>query len=192
MPSAWISGTLGPEWRELSEFQLRVAKHWLDESDRQQNSPCMEFLARFAALNALYWYWAKLDGIRGSDREQFVSLAGKVDGQDASSIVGDSGVAESIRYFSSRQPIRRMDRRTLPNLSGDSAEGTKYVRALLTSKDDRERVKALASLIYLVRCNLVHGSKELLGPDLEIVGQTLPFLRRLSTLALERSAQRTL
>ena len=61
-------------------------------------------------------------------------------------------------------------------LDGDSREGAREKEILTTGKDDGERLRALGNILYLVRSNLVHGSKMDQGDDAEVIAHSAPGL----------------
>lgn len=68
-----------------------------------------------------------------------------------------------------------MRKRTYENpYEGDKTEGIKWRKILQNNKRTAsERVIALGGILYLVRCNLVHGSKEDSGDDEKIIEKSL-------------------
>lgn len=85
-----------------------------------------------------------------------------------------------------RRPIHRMDGRSRTESVGDPTEGKKYLRWLGDENaDDAKKLKALAGILYLIRCNLVHGSKVAQVEDRGLLGRSVSPLRSITEAALE-------
>jgi len=88
---------------------------------------------------------------------------------------------ESVVHLLKRGPIRRMDRRSITNAGGSPREGKQYHGKLKnTNLPGRERLRALAAILYLIRCNLVHGSKISDAMDHDLLRLCVPPLRSLA------------
>jgi hypothetical protein len=170
----------------LARFQLRVAKDWIREAEHVQSRPAFQFMAYFAALNALYWLWGVIDGggIRVEQKllENLVQQLGEI-------ICGSilKSVEPQWRWFASRGPIQRMDKRK-GDTPGDERPGRAALETLLRRElANVERTKALATVVYLVRCNLVHGSK-VIGVDFELLAQGAPIAQAFAGHSVEYTA----
>ena len=100
-------------------------------------------------------------------RALFEHLVTKLGESEASRIL--AAARNGVEYFSRRRPIQRMDRRTAPGLEGDPREGRKWQKVLNEGRTPINRLVALGYILYLVRSNLVHGSKMDAGDDQEII-----------------------
>lgn len=167
------------EWRDLAEFQLHIAERWRDRGARTED-PFARFFFYFAGVNALYYLWSKVDGVRGGapDRapnevRQIEHLLSKA-GPSAAEVLG--GAPHCVGYFADRRPIERMDKRSQRRATaGDVGEG-RTARDALGTGSDTERLCALGTILYLVRSNLAHGSKMDQGDDQEVVEYAVPGL----------------
>jgi hypothetical protein len=145
--------------------------------------PFAKFFFCFAGLNALYFLWSKIDRPRSPDgtrpaneREELQHLVGKLDRTTAERVVRD--VSEALDYFKDRAPIERMGRRKPSDGSrGEEREGEELRDVLRSAGDPGVRLTALAGIVYLIRSNLVHGSKLDSGDDEEVIGKANPVLR---------------
>jgi len=175
--------------QEVLEFQLQVAEKWIDQASKlQPGSPHFEFVAYFAALNALYWLWAFADGSEGGkELDQLFKLIGKLDRRAAEAILEDRDVKHSIAYFCERQPIRDMRHRR-KGAAGDDGRGLGF-KGLLCTGRPLERLQGLAGVLYLVRCNLVHGSKDFDGLDRTLLERSISPVRRIAIAAKEMTAK---
>jgi hypothetical protein len=174
------------EWRELVEFQMKVAERWLKRGLSSADE-FAQFFFFFAGFNALYFLWGTIDdvrtdrGKRAGEEKQIHNLLGKFHAVDAGQILSD--LSDTVTFFRERSPIQRMGLRDVQQQSkGGVDEGTKW-RDQLGDKDERRRLLALGSILYLVRSNLVHGSKTDLGDDHVVIQEAVPAVR----LLLERS-----
>ena len=97
------------------------------------------------------------------------------------------------RFLKDRGPIYRMDKRSLENSIGDVTEGKKLLAKLSDPRaDGKKRVKAMARILYLVRCNLVHGSKMADAQDADLLEQCVPPLRDITSAAIALTEAPTL
>lgn len=83
----------------------------------------------------------------------------------------------AVTHMKTRDPIRRMDDRTVDQ-DGDPKEGRKH-RNKLETGSAVEHCQALAGISYIARCNLVHGSKAF-EIDRPLLVALTPFLQTLS------------
>jgi len=139
------------------DFQLKVAERWLERAEKSLDDYA-KFLFYFSGFNALFYLWSKIDRVEG-DSKEINNLLLKFDEATAKRILDQVNL--SVLYFCSRGPVARMERRTCNNPTpGSVGEGEKFKRELEAErKTARERLVALAQVIYLVRCNLIHGSR---------------------------------
>lgn len=164
------------EWRELAEFQLHIAERWRDRGMRTED-PFARFFFYFTGMNALYFLWSKADRIRSRTQDQPPNEVRQIEhllskaGSSAAEVLGS--VRDCVEYFTGRRPIERMDKRSQGRATvGDVREG-RTARDALRGESDTERLQALGTIMYLVRSNLVHGSKMDQGDDQNIVEQAV-------------------
>ncbi len=112
------------------------------------------------------------------------ALVEKLGGELAARIVSQHD--EYIRFLlvERKRPIHRMDKRSRTDAVGDPNEGKKYFGWLRDSNAEK-KLKALASVLYLIRSNLVHGSKVASVEDTDLVGRSVPPLRSIAEASLE-------
>jgi hypothetical protein len=175
------------EWRDLADFQLHIAERWQNRGVRTED-PFAQFFFYFAGVNALYYLWSKVDGVPGGapDRppnevRQIEHLLNKA-GTSAAEVLG--GAPLCVRYFADRRPIERMDKRSQRRVTvGNVAQG-RTARDALRTGSDTERLRALGTILYFVRCNLAHGSKMDQGDDQEVIEQAVPGLAAILNWAI--------
>jgi hypothetical protein len=174
------------KWIQLATFQVNIAQRWLE---RGHSSPDVytKFFFYFAGFNALYFLWGKVDDVRNQqgqpagEEKQVENLIRKFRSSDVAEMV--AALKQTMRFFQDRSPIQRMDRRGPRNpIEGEVAEGKRW-RDRLGQEKLLERLVALGSILYLVRSNLVHGSKMDSGDDQDVIQHAVPPVK----LLLEKS-----
>lgn len=63
-----------PFHHRLKAFQLGVANKWIEVAAASERAPVFQFVAYFAAFNALYWLWGELDGRSEKAESNFTTL----------------------------------------------------------------------------------------------------------------------
>ncbi len=151
--------------------------------------PFVKFFFYFSGFNALYFAWAKADDLRNNEgREagellQIRNLLVKLSAEEAEEILGQFSPA--IEYFSGRRPVQRMDKRTCYRFDkGEEREGRRAHEKLISSSSVDQLV-ALGTILYLIRCNLVHGSKSEMGDDEQVIEASVGSLKRLLEKTIE-------
>ncbi len=170
---------------ELATFQLIVAKRWQNRGNEAQD--CFaRFFFHFAALNALYFLWSRVDGKSQIEAQQVERLLSKASLDEVTTIL--SSVTSSIEYLTRKGPIKRMNRRTCDNgAAGGDDESGQQLQDSLRSADGKSPLLALGGILYRVRCNLVHGSKTDQGDDEEIIKQAVSPLSAILTWAIKHT-----
>ncbi len=175
------------EWRDLAEFQLHIAERWRDRGVRTDD-PFARFFFYFAGVNALYYLWSKVDGVRGrapdrppNEVRQIEHLLSKA-GPSAGEVLARA--RRCVEYFKGRRPIERMDKRSQQRAKVGNAEEGRATRDALSGGSDTERLRALGTILYLVRSNLAHGSKMDQGDDQDVVEHAVPGLEAILNWAI--------
>lgn len=100
-------------------------------------------------------------------------------------------VIEHADYISfwlrDRRFLFNMNARDRDNPAGDPRQADKYLRDL-EAESSIVKLKALGGLLYILRCNLVHGSKETQF-DQELIARSVPPLKSLADAALEATTR---
>ena len=168
------------KWWELLLFQGNIAQRWCSRG-KTAKDPFAKFFFYFTAFNALYFLWTNVDDLRNeagkrpNEGTQIAHLLTKMGEQEAEVII--SALQNQIRYFCRRGPIQRMDKRSEDNhREGEEKEGKKWLRQLCDGTTAIGRLVALGQILYLVRSNLVHGSKAESGDDEEIISNAASML----------------
>jgi len=114
-------------------------------------------------------------------------LVGSLGSAVAKSILSDTEVEAKVTYLIERDPLQRMDRRKPNGVTGNPSEGRRHRERLAKVElEPVERLQALTQILYIVRCNLVHGSKMVEGYDLELLGHCVPPLLAIAQACLTK------
>ena len=133
--------------------------------------------------------WAEIDDIRNNgemakEYKQIEHFLGKKFSETECSEMLRS-LSSEAEYFKERDPIERMGNRNVEDPHrGDPTAGRKWKKVHGEESPIRQLV-ALGEIIYLVRCNLVHGSKNVEGDDKKIIEMTIKPLKMLLQKAIE-------
>lgn len=166
-------------WFELIVFQTNIARRWLKRG-KQAQDVFAKFFFYFSGFNALYFLLRKIDQLKDTNEKLHISnLLARIEEKKASHILNE--VRESVEYFCERRPIQRMDKRSLGHQShGEEKEGSEEQEILRNNQlSARDRLAALGRMLYLIRSNLVHGSKAESGDDEEVIEKSVEPLRLL-------------
>lgn len=167
--------------KRLLEFQVKIAQRWQKLGNETKKNETRggifaQFFFYFAGFNAIYFLWRiiyNLDPYR--EANHIKELLEKIDETTAQKIL--SKVKSSVDYFCQREPIQQMIKRSCKSpYKGDETEGDKMKKILQNkNKTASEKIVALGTILYFVRCNLVHGSKEESGSgdDNEIIKKSI-------------------
>ena len=157
---------------KLYEFQIAIAERWRGKGQKAWD-PFSKFFFFFAGFNDLYFLWKQIDGDPGKEDENVSRILAKLSNEEADKPLAQ--LSTQVNYFKNRSPIQSMGDRSSNNQSmGKDSEGKKLKAALLNSSaTPSERLVAFGGIIYLVRCNLVHGNKIDSGDDETIIMNTV-------------------
>jgi len=162
---------------DLVRYQLQIAKRWQEKGKKSKNI-IAKFLFYYMGFNALYFIIEKTHTHKNQKEIDHVrNLLKKNDPMKADKILDK--IMINVKYFCKRPPIQQMRKRTFASpYKGSEAEGKKYKEILKnTSLPAKDRIVALGQILYLVRCNLVHGSKNGSGDDSKIIEMSISPLK---------------
>lgn len=163
-------------WFDLITFQRNIAERWLEKGDKTRDV-FAKFFFYFAGFNAIYFLWAEIDKLDANEGKLIDNLLEKLGESKAEEILNKASV--SVKYFCERPPIQRMDKRDSDTPStGEKDEGRKWKKRLQSDNlSASQRICAMGQVLYLVRSNLVHGSKAESGDDREVIEASIEPLR---------------
>jgi len=175
-------------WKDLIEFQLDIAERWFHRGNETEDI-FAKFLFYYTGFNAIYYLWRKLDDLGQVEWKHIENLLNKFNEAKAHELLDKVRIA--VDYFIQHDPIQRMDVRNLRNQNiGNKSEGRKWKIKLQDNNLSKlERLNALGQILYIVRCNLVHGSKKESGDDLKIIKMSIEPLKLFLTETLFWSKQ---
>ncbi len=161
--------------------QVDIAERWLKRGDMTRDGYA-KFFFYFAGFNALYFLWGKvnkvtkINGSIPSQQDIIENILGQFGDEKAEEILGK--VKTEVNYFRNRNPIQAMIERRPDKkfLEGNQNNGKEYRDILNNEKlTASKRLEAFAKILYLVRSNLVHGSKraEDSGDDEKIIASSI-------------------
>lgn len=177
------------DWFILINNQLEIAKSWLQKGDETEDI-FAKFFFYFTGFNSIYFLWGKIDNPHlRSERKHINNLLKKLDGLKAQKILDK--IKTSVDYFIQRPPIIQMNKRTKrKQYTGDDSKGRKLKNLLQKNNiSASERLIAMGQILYLVRCNLFHGSKTQSGVDKEIVKNSIEPLKVILKEAISLTEQ---
>lgn len=159
--------------------QVYIAERWLTRGNKIDGDIYAKFFFYFAGFNALYFLWGivnKINGSRPRQQDLIENLLAQFGDEKAEGILDK--VKTEVIYFRNRNPIQAMNKRKNDKkfLEGDQEEGKKYRETLNNERlTASEQLVAFAKILYLVRSNLVHGSKEAKnsGDDEKIIASSI-------------------
>ena len=100
---------------------------------------------------------------------------------------------DCVRYLVDRGPVYRMDGRTRTKTAGSPRDGRRHLATLVDpSASAAKKAAAMAGILYLIRCNLVHGSKSMSVDDGTLMRRTVPALRAIAQAVLANAERSTL
>jgi hypothetical protein len=169
--------------RELGHFQLDIAKRWLRRGEDVSDAEAKLFFY-YTAFNALFFYWKLVDGVGRSEHRQIENLVRKLGEGSWDRLLSEA--PNEVRFFKQREPIQKMDERSPDDpREGDAKLGQQHRSVLMNpGASSLDKLVALAKILYIVRCNLCHGSKGVLGDDRDVIRAATPLLRVLAEEAL--------
>lgn len=182
------------KWDDLIRFQLDIANRWLKKGQDIEDI-FAKFFFYFAGINALYFLWGKIDGLekdvetRIEEWKHLQELLKKFKENEATAILDK--VSSEVKYFCKRRPIQKMEKRTIVSQQeGDEWIGRNSQQKLHAGKSSVEKLVALGDILYIVRSNLIHGSKQDSGDDKNIIAYSIrpleTILARTITLTIDK------
>lgn len=173
---------------ELGRFQLDIARRWFQRGEATADVDAKLFFS-YTAFNALFFYWGMVDGLvkrekRVPEHVQIENLVKKLDDSLWDRLCKEASSA--VSFFVRRDPIQKMDERDPQDpREGNRELGEAHRKTLRDpSRSNPDKLVALTKILYVVRCNLCHGSKGILGDDMTVIEWAVPLLRIITDEAI--------
>lgn len=157
-----------PNWYEASKDLLTI-----QESNQSNNLIFAQFFFLWSSFNALY----NLVGPFGiSEIKRMEGLIDKLDEEDIDKLFEETKIfcdyfikerdliKDMKRYLYKEEPLEKMDIHVIRKNYEEN-------------RDTKENLKNIIKIIYRVRNNLTHGSKEMNGNDVSIIKKAIPILK---------------
>ena len=191
--------------RELAIFQTNIAKEWLRRSNNSSDI-FAQFYFYFTAFNALYFVWsmlrqfdeykAKLKDIEkvnstppGSriigEVRQIAFLLSQLAAHQQNELI--QSLQPEIEYFLNRRALNDMGKRNARQREGNSDEGKAANEQL---RESASCLIGLGRIIYLMRCNLVHGSKGGGETDQDLIEVGVKVLREIVPITISLTEEK--
>ncbi len=174
------------KFRNAINLQIGIAEAWSSKAN-ESHDVFSRFFFYYTGFNSIYYMWSLINE-KGREKEfkQIEFLIRHLD--DALVIEALGKLKPSIDYFLMRDPIQQMNKRDEGNPeNGDLEKGKTFRKVLQASHEigHKDRLNALAQILYLIRCNTFHGSKADSGDDQTVVGYAAPIAK----ILLEKSVE---
>jgi hypothetical protein len=193
----WIDEAGGLEGRPrlqfVAYFTALNALYWMwgvidhrETFDQEERQHVMRVLDRISIEELPGPLRNKMLGGLKNEAVLIQSLVEKLGDETANRIVTEQQEFVHFLLVDRQRPIHRMDKRSITDSVGDPKDAKKYLKWLRDPKMGAiKKLQAIASTLYLIRCNLVHGSKVAHVEDGGLVGRSVPPLRAVTEAAIE-------
>jgi hypothetical protein len=173
---------------DIIDGQLKIAERWLERGGKsritleyEDGDPFSPFFFYFSGFNALYFLWRIADNLPSRPEVNHVEHLVRKFGTETAARLLTVNVRALVFFRDRPEPIQSMGRQVNGSWTHrDATDGANY-QAIL--KDHRslavDQLAALGKIMYLIRCNLVHGSKQDRGDDRYVVWNAVSCLESL-------------
>ena len=164
-------------WHEASKDLLTI-----QESNQSDNLIFAQFFFFWSSFNALY----NLAGpFKISDIERIKGLIDRLDDEDIDKFFDEAKnscdyfikerdlIKDMKRYLHRKEPLEKMDIHAIR-------------KSYEKNRNTKENMKNITKIIYRVRNNLTHGSKEMRGDDILIIKKAIPILKSATIIIAKR------
>jgi hypothetical protein len=164
-------------------FYIKISKEWYQKAKEKNNSNYAKFFFLWCSFNALYNLAGKYNT---EDRERIKELINELREEDAEDFLRKT--KQFCDYFLfERLPIKDMKKEFHgKKQSKEVLEFESVKNKYMANKKKIEITKDIMIIIYRVRNNLTHGSKEMSGDDYEIIENSIPILEIIVSLVSKR------
>lgn len=162
---------------------IKISKEWYQKTKEKNNSNHAKFFFLWCSFNALY----NLAGEYNiADKERIKELINELREEDAENFLRKT--KQFCDYFLfERLPVKDMKREFHGKKQPEEVLEFESVKNKYMANEKKiEITKDIMIIIYRVRNNLTHGSKEMSGDDYEIIDNSIPILEVIVNLVSKR------
>ena len=162
---------------------IKISKEWYQEAKEINNSNYAKFFFLWCSFNALY----NLAGEYNiADKERIQELINELREEDVEDFLRKT--KQFCDYFLfERLPIKDMKKEFHGKKQPEEVLEFESVKNKYMANEKKiEIIKDIMIIIYRVRNNLTHGSKEVSGNDYEVVENSVPILEVIVKLVSKR------
>lgn len=161
----------------------KISKEWYRKARKIKDSKYAKFFFLWCSFNALYNLAGKYNT---EDKERIKKLINELREEDAEDFLKKT--KQFCDYFLfMRLPIKDMKKEFhRKNQPKEVIDFESIKERYNTNEEKIEIVKDIMIIIYRVRNNLTHGSKEMSGDDNEIIENSIPILEVIINLVSKR------
>ena len=166
-----------PNWYEASKELVAI-----QESNQSDNLIFAQFFFLWSSFNALY----NLVGLfKDSEKERMEGLIDRLDDEDINKFFKETKnscdyfikerdlIKDMKRYLYKEEPLEKMDIHTIRKNYEEN-------------RNTKENLNSVIRIVYRVRNNLTHGSKEMRGDDILIIKKAIPILKSATRIIAKR------
>ena len=156
---------------------LKISNDWFSKAKGIKKAIFYKFFCLWSSFNALYNLVGNYDT---KDNVRIHKLIEELSENDAGSIIRDT--KKNCDFFMlQRGPIQDMQKRLFGLDQPDDVKNFNRIKAKYSNPDvsNKKKLKYLVDVLYRVRNNLTHGSKEVSGMDKEVILNAVPILEKL-------------
>ena len=162
---------------------LKISENWYEKAKKTNNSKYAKFFFLWCSFNALY----NLVGDYGTyDIERINELLNELSEEDVKRFF--TKTKQFCDYFLLvRPPIKDMKKEFYGKKQPQEVLEFESIKERYISQENWiESIKDIMIIIYRIRNNLTHGSKEMSGDDYEIIENSIPILEVIVKLIYTR------
>ncbi|MBA7497536.1 hypothetical protein ES704_00264 [subsurface metagenome] len=175
--------TKGLNMIKYDPIYKKISKEWYLKSREIKNSKYAKFFFLWCSFNAIYNLIGKCNT---TDKKRIKKLINELKEEDAEIFFKE--VKQFCNYFVLRRsPIKDMKKefhgKEQPK---EVTDFESIIERYNANKEKIEIIKDIMIIIYRVRNNLTHGSKEFSGNDYEVIENSIPILEVIVNLVYKR------
>jgi len=171
---------------KLDPLYIKNSKEWFDEAQEMKELIFYKFFSLWCSFNALY----NLVIIKHmhSDIDKIHCLVKKLSEEDASLILQKNKKECDFFFCYKGGPVIDMKKQLNNIKQPDDVENFKsYVDKYKNSNvENLKKILDISDILYRIRNNLTHGSKEFSGRDKNVIFHALPVLENLTQVIAEK------